>query len=101
MNEYSSQSDFLYSCLDILGSGKNILNGGKNMLNGGKNILNDGKCELDLDYILELQKPGQKGRTGFESVCNLLFAVREQTCLVHLRESRPNKCFSGKYEICV
>ena len=76
------------------GSGKNILNGGKNMLNGGK-------CELDLDYILEQQKPGQKGRTGFESVCNLQFAVREQTCLVHLRESRPNKCFSGKYEICV
>ena len=71
------------------------------MLKRGKNILNDGKCELDLDYILELQKPGQKGRTGLESVCNLLFAVREQTCLVHLRESRPNKCFSGKYEICV
>ena len=78
------------------GSGKNILNGGKNMLKRGKNILNDGKCELDLDYILELQKPGQKGRTGLESVCNLLFAVREQTCLVHLRVSRPNKCFSDK-----
>ena len=64
------------------------------MLKRGKNILNDGKCELDLDYILELQKPEQKGRTGLESVCNLLFAVREQTCLVHLRVSRaPTSAF--------